>query len=185
MSLPQARLHRRYHRRRILTAGSSFLLGGFAHVSRARALPPRLLAFHNLHTGEHLSTAYWAAGNYLPDEIRRIAWVLRDHRTNSVHPIDARLLDLLYNLNGQVNTSTPFEVISGYRTPQSNAALAAVSEGVASRSLHMLGMAIDIRVPGVTLPHLRAAAISLQGGGVGYYPRSDFIHLDVGRIRYW
>jgi uncharacterized protein YcbK (DUF882 family) len=102
-----------------------------------------------------------------------------------VHAIDQRLLDLLVTLSGRLGTREPFEVISGYRSPATNAMLAATTGGVAAASLHMAGMAVDIRVPGRPLARVRDAARSLEGGGVGYYPASDFVHVDVGRVRAW
>ena len=150
-----------------------------------RLLRPRALALHNLHTGESVNTAYWAEGRYLPDAMRHINWVLRDFRTDEVHQIDPRLLDLLVQLRGRLDGRAPIQVISGYRSAQTNAMLARQTDGVAQNSLHMQGKAIDIRVPGHRLKHVRAAAMSLRGGGVGYYPQSDFIHLDTGPIRHW
>jgi uncharacterized protein YcbK (DUF882 family) len=111
--------------------------------------------------------------------------VLRDFRTDESHPIDRRLLDLLHNLSQRVGTRAPFQVISGYRSPATNAMLRAESSGVASRSLHMQGMAIDIALQDVALADLRQAALDLQSGGVGYYPTSGFVHVDVGRVRRW
>jgi uncharacterized protein YcbK (DUF882 family) len=149
-----------------------------------RLIRPRTLALHNLHTGETLDTAYWADGRYLPEGMRRIEWLLRDHRTDEVHPIDPRLLDLLVELQGRLHAPR-FEVVSGYRSPATNAMLASLSDGVAQQSFHLQGKAIDIRVPGRRLRQVRAAAMTLQGGGVGYYPHSDFVHIDTGPIRHW
>ena len=156
----------------------------FPAQAARRLLQPRTLALHNLHTGEALDTAYWADGRYLPEALRRIGWLLRDHRTDDVHPIDPRLLDLLVELQGRLQVSR-FEVLSGYRSPATNAMLASLSDGVAQNSFHLQGRAIDIRVPGRRLKNVRAAAMSLHGGGVGYYPQSDFVHIDTGPIRHW
>jgi uncharacterized protein YcbK (DUF882 family) len=117
--------------------------------------------------------------------MQRIEWLLRDHRTDEVHTIDPNLLDLLVDLQSRLHTHAPFEVLSGYRSLLTNAMLANISDGVAQNSLHIEGQAVDIRVPGRGLHHVRAAAVSLRGGGVGYYPHSDFVHIDTGRIRYW
>jgi uncharacterized protein YcbK (DUF882 family) len=144
-----------------------------------------MLAFDNLHTGEKLKTVYWRDGEYLPEAMRHIDWLLRDFRAEEIHPIDPRLLDLLAALHARLASRRPFEVISGYRSPATNAMLARLSGGVAQNSLHMQGMAIDIRVPGRDLRCVRAAALSLRCGGVGYYPSSDFVHLDTGRVRSW
>lgn len=146
---------------------------------------PKVLAFENLHTGERLSAVFRADQGYLPDALRQIDRVLRDHRTDEVHPIDTRLLELLATLCRRLELRQPFQVISGYRSPRSNAMLAEASGGVARHSLHLQGMAIDIRVAGVPLQRLRDAALALDGGGVGYYPKSDFVHVDVGRVRRW
>ncbi|HLG88199.1 MAG TPA: YcbK family protein [Alphaproteobacteria bacterium] len=145
----------------------------------------RTLSFRNLHTGEGFNGAYWANGSYMPDALAEIRTLLRDFRTGDEHDIDCRLLDLLTALHGGLDTVEPFEVISGYRSPKTNAMLREVSNGVAAHSLHMEGMAIDIRVPGRSLPSLRNAALALRQGGVGYYPASDFVHVDVGRVRRW
>jgi len=174
-------------RRRFLGIAGGALVGGLAFPAEAarRVLAPRALAFENLHTGEKLATVYFADGRYLPEAMRHINWLLRDFRTEQVHAIDPRLLDLLADLHGHLETRQPFHVISGYRSPQTNAMLASLGDGVAQNSLHMEGMAIDIRVPGRGLRHVRAAALALRRGGVGYYPHSDFVHVDTGPIRTW
>jgi uncharacterized protein YcbK (DUF882 family) len=145
----------------------------------------RELTFRNLHTGESLTAAYWEAGAYVPDALAAVNKVLRDHRTGEVHAIDPQLLDLLSSLAGKLETRAQFQVISGYRSPASNAKLHDRSSGVATKSLHMQGKAIDIRIGGVQLAHLRGAALGLKRGGVGYYPASDFVHVDTGRVRQW
>jgi len=145
----------------------------------------RQLSFINTHTGERFADAYWEAGNYIPDAMAAIDQVMRDHRSGEVHPIDPALMDQLHTLRGLVEASAPYQIISGYRSPASNAALRAHSNGVASRSLHMDGKAIDIRIGGTDLTRLRDAALSMQAGGVGYYAASDFIHVDTGRVRRW
>ncbi len=145
----------------------------------------RELAFYNRHTGENLKASYWADGNYLPDALTDINRILRDHRTNDVLPMELPLLDLLYTLRGVLATPKPFQIISGYRSPKTNAMLAAHSGGVAKTSLHMQGRAVDIHVEGIPLDQLRRAAIALQVGGVGYYPESNFVHVDTGRVRAW
>lgn len=171
-------------RRRLLAgalglAAPAFIAGG------ASAAAPRRLSLLNLHTGERLAATYFEAGRYLPDALSAIDRVLRDHRTGAVHPIDPGLLDLVASLSDQLGGQGTVQVISGYRSPASNAALHARSSGVATRSLHMQGKAMDIRVPGVELRHVRKAALALGRGGVGYYPDSDFVHVDVGKVRHW
>jgi uncharacterized protein YcbK (DUF882 family) len=173
-------------RRRFLFFGSAGIAGLLMPAKGwAARLPARALAFRNLHTGEFVRATYWAAGQYIREGLSQIDWLLRDHRTDLVHPIDRRLLGLLDELHDSLDTAEPFEVISGYRSPATNAKLVATSTGVASGSLHVAGMAIDIRVPGRQLRAVRDAAKALRAGGVGYYPVSDFVHVDVGRVRYW
>ena len=145
----------------------------------------RQVALHNIHTNEAVKTVYWENGVYEPDALNHVAHVLRDFRTGDVHPIDRRLLDLLDTLSSKVETRNPFQVICGYRSPKTNAMLHETTSGVASNSLHLKGMAIDIRMEDVDLTHLHQAAMSLKGGGVGYYPSSDFVHVDVGPVRHW
>ncbi len=143
------------------------------------------LSFYNLHTGESLKAVYYENGGYLAGALQEINYVLRDFRANEVKPIDPRLLDLLVALHGRLDTSAPFDVISGYRSAKTNAMLHTHSEGVAVHSLHIDGRAIDIRVPNRDLSTLRQTALTLHAGGVGYYPRSDFVHVDTGRVRCW
>jgi uncharacterized protein YcbK (DUF882 family) len=139
----------------------------------------------NLHTGESLRVVYSEGGAPDPAALREINWLLRDHRTGESHEMSVALLDCLDDLQSRLGVSAGFHVISGYRSPVSNAALHAASAGVAANSLHMRGMAIDVRLPGVALADLRAAALGMARGGVGYYPNSDFVHIDVGRVRSW
>jgi uncharacterized protein YcbK (DUF882 family) len=145
----------------------------------------RELSFLNLHTGERLKAEYWRNGRYVPDALRAVAVVLRDHCNNKIHPIDPHLLDLIHRLRASVPGASPFNVISGYRSPESNALMHEASAGVAAHSLHMEGRAIDIRLPGIGLANLRRAARALQLGGVGYYSDDDFVHVDTGAVRHW
>ncbi len=154
-------------------------------AARLGAPPSRALGLRHLHTGETLTVDYAVGETYLPDALAAVNRLLRDFRTGDVHPIDPGLLDLLHRVARHLDTHQSFEVISGYRSPTTNAALRRKSEGVAARSLHMVGQAIDIRVAGVELVTLRAAALDLKGGGVGYYPASNFVHVDTGRLRHW
>lgn len=151
-----------------------------------RAAEPRSLVFSHLHTGERLSVEYWRSGAYLPDALAAVNRLLRDFRSGEVGTIEPRLLDLLFALGSSTGSRRPFEIISGYRSPQTNEALRLRGGGgVAKRSLHMDGCAIDIRLPGVPLSTLRDAALALGRGGVGHYPASNFVHLDTGRVRRW
>ena len=143
------------------------------------------LAFYNTHTGENLKTVYWAEGHYLGQSLREINHILRDPRNDEVHDIDTGLLDLLFAIRKQIETNQPFHVISGYRSAATNEFLRAHTTGVAEHSLHLIGQAIDIRSPGRELRTLQKVAVALKGGGVGYYPKSDFVHVDIGRVRYW
>jgi uncharacterized protein YcbK (DUF882 family) len=152
---------------------------------RGRLLSERKLAFFNPHTGESLEAVYWANGKYLSPAMTKIDHILRDYRTNEIKPIDFRLLDLLCDVAMKFESQQPFHIISGYRSPKTNAFLRQCGRGVAKNSLHIQGKAADIRLPDVRLASLRQAAVNLKGGGVGYYPRSNFVHIDVGRIRYW
>jgi uncharacterized protein YcbK (DUF882 family) len=173
-------------RRRLLGFGMTAGLALICRPARAAVtLPARSLQFENLHTGERLTATYWVGGDYVAEELRRIDHVLRDHRTGDVRAIDPRLLDLLARLRDRLQTRAPFQIISAYRSPRTNAMLAERSGGVARQSLHTKGLAIDIRVPGRALTAVRDAALALRSGGVGFYPRSDFVHLDVGRVRSW
>ena len=145
----------------------------------------RSLAFYNTHTGEWLKTVYWMKGNYVGESLNEINHVLRDHIANETKEIDSTLLDLLFAIRTKLDTDQPFHVISGYRSVNTNAFLRAHSSGVADNSLHTVGKAIDIRAPGRDLRALHKVVLALKGGGVGYYPKSDFIHVDTGRVRYW
>jgi uncharacterized protein YcbK (DUF882 family) len=154
----------------------------------ARVAPPageRSLALLNTHTGESLKAVYWAEGEYQADELAALDRLLRDHRSGDVTVMDRRLFDLLHDLQRVTGRSGPFQIISGYRSPATNARLRRDGRGVAEHSLHTRGQAIDIRFSGLALNDLHRAALSLRRGGVGHYPRSNFIHVDTGRVRAW
>lgn len=177
-----------HNRRRFLGAlGGTLALAGAAPVVLANTTPvaARTVEFHHLHTRERLAATYWANGNYDRAALASINHILRDFRTGEVHPIALALLDLLASLQAELGTGAPFEVIGGYRSPTTNDSLRQRSHGVAKRSLHMQGMAIDVRVADLPTRQLREAAADLRLGGVGYYPKSNFVHLDTGRPRYW
>lgn len=174
-------------RRRFLKTCLGFALGTVTAPLLAAIEPmrKRALSLYNLHTGELLRTTYWMDGAYLPAELDGINRILRDFRTGEITPIDPQLIDLLFTLQQHLGTRAAVHVISAYRSPATNALLRTRSEGVAKHSLHMDGRAIDIRIPGCELAQLHRAAMALRAGGVGYYPRSDFVHLDTGRVRAW
>jgi len=153
--------------------------------AEAAATAPRVLRFDHLHTGERLELEYFAAGSYLPDALDAANRLLRDFRTGHVGAIDPQLLDLLHRLAAATNTQRPFQIISGYRSPATNELLRGKSRGVATHSLHMTGQAIDIRLADVPLAALRDIALAARAGGVGYYPGSNFVHVDTGRVRAW
>ena len=177
-------------RRRFLKLGLlvtlPFISSGL-HLPKAFAYggQKRILSFYNTHTGEALSTLYWESGEYLKPSLSDINHILRDHRTDEVMPMDLRLLDLLHAIHLKVGTQEPFHIISGYRSARTNAFLCKQNRGVVKNSLHVYGKAVDIRLPGYELSSLRRVAVNLRAGGVGYYPRSDFVHVDVGRVRNW
>jgi uncharacterized protein YcbK (DUF882 family) len=177
-------------RRRVLEFAAYGALG-CALPLPARALPRTpdsaepALSFYNLHTGERLRTVYRENGRYVKASLAEIDHLLRDHRSGEVRAIDPRLIDLLYSIRTDLQTNEPFHVISGYRSPATNAMLSGKSSGVGRRSLHMQGKAIDVFVPGCEVSTLRRVARAQQAGGVGYYPSPGFVHVDVGRVRYW
>jgi uncharacterized protein YcbK (DUF882 family) len=151
----------------------------------ARAPGRRSLSFVHMHTGERLSSVYFQDGQYQAEELTRINQLLRDFRTGDIRTIDTGVLDILADLRVLADRDEPYEVICGYRSPQTNAALRRHSSGVAEHSLHLQGRAIDVRLPGVATSRLRQLALGMGRGGVGFYPQSDFVHLDNGRVRYW
>ncbi|WP_445368457.1 YcbK family protein [Methylomonas sp. BW4-1] len=145
----------------------------------------RALAFQNPHTGDKLSLTYFERGRYLSDALDEISFLLRDYRTDDVHPIDPELLDQLHDLKQILGLNQPFDVICGYRSPLTNAKLHAENSGVANNSFHMQGRAVDIRIERFDLRRIHGAALAMHRGGVGYYPESNFIHLDTGTFRTW
>lgn len=156
-----------------------------ASVPRPPQPAERALQLYNTHTGESLRTVFWAEGQFLPDALDDINRLLRDHRNDAVAAIDPQLLLLLDGISGKFGRGNTLHVISGYRSPASNALLAAHSDGVARHSLHLEGKAIDVRLPGHDLRALHRAALAARGGGVGYYASSQFVHIDTGRLRHW
>lgn len=145
----------------------------------------RRLHLYSTNTGETFNRVYWADGDYIPEALEEINYLLRDYRANLIKEIDPNLLDLLYNLNQKLECDSPYHVISGYRSPKTNAVLRKRNRKVARNSLHMAGMAVDLRVPDLHVKNICNAALEMRGGGVGYYARRGFVHLDVGDVRTW
>ena len=168
-----------------LTTAATTLLPPAPALAHSLDGSPRALAFRHLHTGEEIDVVYWAEGRYQPEALKQLDYVMRDWRSGEVAPIDGKLFDRLHLLRKEMESDAHFEIISGYRSPETNAKLREHSNGVAKRSLHMKGQAIDVALPGRPHADLRDAAQRLRIGGVGYYPKSGFIHLDTGRVRSW
>lgn len=145
----------------------------------------KMLAFLHTHTGDQLNLTYFEKGRYIKDALHEINHLLRDYHDGTVHPIDPALLDQLYDLKHALGIRKPFHIVSAYRSPATNADLRKHSDGVAKNSLHMEGRAIDIRVEGMSTRLIKEAALNMRRGGVGYYHRSDFVHLDTGSVRNW
>jgi uncharacterized protein YcbK (DUF882 family) len=179
-----------FSRRRLLQAGGA-LAGATAAFGLTRvhaasgSESERRLTLKNLHTPEVLDIVYRRGGQYLAEALAQVELQLRDYRTGDRHPIDPQLLDTLYEVAQRAGVDPVFSVISGYRSPQTNAMLHERSSGVASHSLHVEGRAIDVRLTHVDCADLAAKALDMQRGGVGYYRQSDFVHLDTGRFRTW
>ena len=168
-------------------AATARAAGAAVRPRRPLRAEEKRLSFYNTHTAEAIDAVFWSDGAYVPEGLRLIDRVLRDHRSGAVQPMDRRLLELLFELRTSLGTTKPFHIISGFRSPESNAYLRGLSpaSGVAKQSQHVLGRAIDIRVPGVALARLREVALGMKKGGVGFYPSSNFVHVDVGRVRRW
>lgn len=177
------------NQRRSFLKSSVVLASAIGMPALAKAALPgpteRAVRLYNTHTGESLRSVFWAEGQFIPDALQDINKLLRDHRNNKIAQIDPKLIVLLNDVSDKFGDAQVLHVISGYRSPESNAKLAAASGGVARHSMHLEGKAIDIRIPGKNLAQLHKAAMSMRGGGVGYYPDSQFVHMDTGRVRYW
>lgn len=177
-----------FRRRELLRLGSGLGLAAMAAPARALGLGdhgPRRAALKNLHTGDAFDDVYFENGRYLPDALAEACKVLRDWRTGDQTFMDPALFDALHAIRGRLETRTPFQIISGYRSPRTNAMLHAKSRGVASNSQHTQGKAVDVRLEGIALRNLQRAALDVKAGGVGFYPVSNFVHVDVGRVRQW
>jgi len=171
---------------RLLGVGTATIIAAPGISLASTRQPERVLSFYNLHTGEKLKATYWANGRYVPSELASINHLLRDYREDSQVRMDVHLLDALYNLQQKLHVpKREIHVISAYRSPKTNAMLREANGGVAKNSMHIVGKAVDLRIPGVDLRHIYNGARSLKAGGVGYYAKNDFVHVDTGRVRYW
>jgi uncharacterized protein YcbK (DUF882 family) len=182
-----------HSRRRFLRQGLGWAAAGATPKLALAAVPAagtsgalRELAFNHTHTGERINLVYAVGSDYVTDALGRLNLFLRDHYSGTVGHIDPLLFDQLHQVRTALGARMPYEVISGFRCPETNENLRQTrAGGVAKRSMHMEGRAIDVRLPGVPLAELRDAALSLQAGGVGYYPAEQFVHMDTGRVRRW
>jgi len=174
--------------RRSLLLTSAKILAGLIIASPldllARPIPDNTISFFHTHTGEHLELCL-KNGTCSALTKKKLCTFLRDFRTGDEHPIDFRLIDILQNIQQKTGSKGVYEVISGYRSPKTNTLLRSRSRGVAKKSFHLKGRAIDIRLSDVPTKELRDVALSLKAGGVGYYAKSDFVHIDTGRVRFW
>jgi uncharacterized protein YcbK (DUF882 family) len=179
-------MNRRYFLGAGLALASAPLMAKGINIRAKDASRPRTLALHHLHTDERLTLTYRVGDHYQRSALQRLNQFLRDFRTGDTIAIDPRLFDLLYDVKTRLgHDDGVFEIVSGYRSPYTNAMLRKTSSGVARKSLHMSGKALDIRLSEMPTRNIRDAAISLSRGGVGYYPKSDFVHIDTGRVRRW
>jgi uncharacterized protein YcbK (DUF882 family) len=170
-----------------LACGSLLAMGSPKIVQAAFSTitPHKTLSLEHHHTGDNLTLTYYEQGRYIHGALEEISYFMRDYRNNEVHSVDPALLDQLYDVKLLLGVNKPFHIVSAYRSPGTNANLRMHSRGVAKHSLHMEGRAIDIRMEGVSTRTIRNAGLTLQRGGVGYYPNSNFVHLDTGELRAW
>ena len=169
----------------VATAVSTASAGAFIQAELESGSSDRQLRIFNAHTGEKIELVYFSRGSYIDESLAKINHLMRDHRANEEIAMDLALIDQLAEIQQQVPSSEYVHVLSGYRTPATNAALRKRSSNVAKFSLHMEGRAADIHVPGLTTRELQSIAQGLKAGGVGYYGRSGFVHIDTGKIRHW
>ncbi len=176
-------------RRRTLLGFSAAALGLSllpSHAFAALTTPrPRILRFENLNTGEFLKTEFFDGSRYNKSELTRLNHMFRDHRNDQVKAIDPKLFDQIYILQMMMNLNKPIQLVSGYRSAATNNALRRKNSGVAKKSYHTRGQAMDFRVQGVQVSQIRKAALKMSAGGLGYYPKSNFIHIDTGPVRTW
>ena len=145
----------------------------------------KTLRFYHTHTGETLRVTYFRQGEYVTEAFTDLRVFLADWRDGEQHDMDPKLMDILWQLHQATGSSGTWEVISAYRSPETNEMLRGKSSGVASKSQHLIGKAIDVRLRGLELQQLHESATNLKLGGVGYYPSPNFVHVDTGRVRYW
>jgi uncharacterized protein YcbK (DUF882 family) len=169
----------------MLSAGLVLLIVLALPVCTAADSGDRILSFYNTHTHERLTVNYKNGNRYKPEALKKISYILRDHRSGDIYPMDPKLMDFVYDLLTKVNNHGEVHIISGYRSPKTNAKLRQKSKGVAGGSMHMKGKALDFRLPGTDTAVLRDTARAMKRGGVGYYRKSDFIQIDTGRVRNW
>ena len=172
------------NRRDFLKAGAALSASLILPGSLGAAQYEKTLKLYHRHTGEWINATFWIDGEYIYEVLESLDYFLRDYRTDEIHKIDTRLIEYLYNIQRLVDFKE-LHIVSAYRSPRTNSLLRKHSRGVAKNSFHTKGMAADITVPGVRLSTIKYAALSLHRGGVGYYPRSHFIHVDTGTPRYW
>lgn len=166
-------------------ATAALLATPLAFAKPVKLQGARSLSLHNLHTGEQLKTEFWIDGQYQPEALAAIDKIMRDHRCDQTYNMDRDLVDLLHRLSRRLDTRRPLGIISGYRSPETNEVLREKSKGVAQNSYHTKGMAVDIRIADRSLSDLYRGARELRLGGVGFYARSRFVHVDVGPVRTW
>ncbi len=168
----------------IAAGGLIATIPGVASASRL-SIPQYKVHLVNAHTNEKFQGVYRIGNRYLPDALRKINGFMRDFRTNDVYRMDPKLIDILASLQVRSHQNAPIQILSGYRSPKTNAMLRRASSGVAKNSYHMKGQAADIQIPGYSTGRLKHLAQDLSVGGVGYYPKSDFVHVDTGDVRSW
>jgi uncharacterized protein YcbK (DUF882 family) len=171
----------------IAPSGAGAQSGGVSsRQSSSQGSQDHLLLLYNMHTGERIEIVYRRGDQYIPGALAKLDYFLRDHRTGDVRHFDPRLYDILSDLTLSIgHPGGEIDIVCGYRTSSTNESLRAHTTGVAKNSLHIQAEAIDLRMPGIDTLKLRKAVLALRRGGVGYYPHSDFIHIDVGRVRQW
>jgi uncharacterized protein YcbK (DUF882 family) len=179
-----------FNRRRFLKIGAHAAVIGLFPMSAVASInrfltPKRRLCFYNTHTDESLEVCYYTQGRYQPGALRKINYIFRDHYSEEIKPIHKDLIDFLHTISKTIGNGVQFHILSGYRSPETNAMLRRKTRAVAKNSLHMRGKAADIRIPDYDTKRLSKICMKMQAGGVGYYPESDFVHVDTGNVRRW